>query len=196
MKRIHTSRFAAGLQLMVLLTGGTLYGQNPSQQQRVTLTPAMVASALSQQGLEVVADQLEMPARLSAMGTPELQVIRAELVAPKMLRIRLACRQTAQCLPFLVLVHLEANAPDLLKLATLTEASSRQVPPSTLNSNRLLAGQQVILVMEDKHMRISLPVIAIDSGAHGADVRVASLDHKQSYRATVESAALVRGVLP
>ena len=45
-------------------------------------------------------------------------------------------------------------------------------------------------------MRISVPVISIDSGGIGKDVRVSSLDRKITYQATVVNAQVVQGSLP
>ena len=53
-----------------------------------------------------------------------------------------------------------------------------------------------MLLLEDKQMQISLPVLSIDGGRLGSTVRVSSMDHKNTYLATIVSAQVVRGTLP
>ena len=57
-------------------------------------------------------------------------------------------------------------------------------------------GDHAVLLLEDSHMRITLPVIAIDSGRVGGEVRVSSLDRKTTFRAIVLESGAVRGDLP
>lgn len=187
-------RWQLGLVLLGAITAAS--GRAQTAQPRVPVTPDMVATALSRQGLAVSADQLEMPVQLTAAGVPDLQVTKAELIAPQKLRVRLTCAAAAPCQPFLALVRLHSIAAGLHELSQLQATPSTQTAGRTVYSDRLLAGQHVTLLMEDAHMRIRLPVIAIDSGAHGAEVRVASLDRKQNYRGVVEDAGTVRGALP
>lgn len=196
MGRQNTSRLACLLLPTLCALGATLGIEGQATQPRVPLTSAMVAAALSRQGLDVPADRIELPAHLTAIGTPDLQVNRAELVTPQTLRVHLTCTQVGQCQPFLVTVQTPAASPGLWSLSTLKQSSPTHAPSSMASSEHLLAGQHVTLLMEDAHMRISLPVIAIDSGVRGAEVRVASLDRKRNYTAVVEDAGNVRGVLP
>lgn len=196
MNMLRPSRFVCLLQLALLAAGGVVSGSSQNVTSRVPLTSAMVAAALSRQGLDVTADQLELPAHLTASGTPDVQVTQAELVAPQRLRVHLTCAQLGQCQPFLVTIQLPNTSSGLLSLSTLKQSS---LPPSlgaASSGEHLLAGQHVTLLMEDARMRIVLPVIAIDSGVRGTEVRVSSLDRKRSYLAVVEDAGTVRGVLP
>lgn len=164
---------------------------------RYPLAPATVAAALEKAGLPLTLAQLDLPGALSATSaTPELRVTNAELLADGRMRVRLACRERGQCQPFLATVALHATDNPLAGVASLN-ASLHEAP--TALSGRgpgLQAGQHVTLLMEDEHMRIALPVIAIDSGKAGAEVRVSSPDRKKTFRGIVAGDGVVRGYLP
>ena len=120
----------------------------------------------------------------------------AELLPDSRLRVRLACAQASECQPFLATVTVPTKTGALENISALRSSFPSHVPIGTVHSLGLRAGQRAILLMEDEHMRIALPVISIDSGAVGSEVRVSSVDRKQLFRGTVLSAQTVRGSLP
>ncbi len=165
--------------------------------ERVPLTGATVAAALTGAGLHVEGSQIELPGALATTNTdPQLRVTGAELLPDGRLRVRLACRQAGECQPFMA--TLRSSGPEAM--AGLLSLRRSLQPPSAAHSNgntdRLIAGQHATLHLESTHMLITVPVVAIDSGAPGTEVRVSSLDHKQLYRAVVADAGTVRGALP
>ena len=165
--------------------------------ERVPLTGATVAAALTGAGLPVEGSQIELPGALATTNTdPQLRVTGAELLPDGHLRVRLACRQAGECQPFMA--TLRSSGPEAM--AGLLALRRSLQPPSAAHSNgntdRLIAGQHATLHLESTHMLITVPVVAIDSGAPGTEVRVSSLDRKQLYRAVVADASTVRGALP
>lgn len=159
------------------------------------LAPATVAAALEKAGLPLTLAQLDLPGALSATtATPELRVTNAELLADGRMRVRLACRERGQCQPFLATVALGATDNPLAGVASLN--AGLHDAPTVPSDPRLQAGQHVTLLMEDEHMRIALPVIAIDSGKAGAEVRVSSPDRKKTFRGIVVGDRVVRANLP
>ncbi len=165
--------------------------------ERVPLTGATVAAALTGAGLPVEGSQIELPGALATTNTdPQLRVTGAELLPDGHLRVRLACRQAGECQPFMA--TLRSSGPEAM--AGLLALRRSLQPPSAAHSNgntdRLIAGQHATLHLESTHMLITVPVVAIDSGAPGTEVRVSSLDRKQLYRAVVADAGTVRGALP
>ncbi len=165
--------------------------------ERVPLTGATVAAALTGAGLPVEGRQIELPGALATTNTdPQLRVTGAELLPDGHLRVRLACRQAGECQPFMA--TLRSSGPEAM--AGLLALRRSLQPPSAAHSNgntdRLIAGQHATLHLESTHMLITVPVVAIDSGAPGTEVRVSSLDRKQLYRAVVADAGTVRGALP
>jgi hypothetical protein len=166
--------------------------------ERVPLTGTIVALTLAQAGVHVDAQAIELPASLSSTAVdPQLRITGAELLADGRLRVRLACRQTSECHPFLATLR-PASTPesmaDFLSLQT-SLPSARSTQPND-GTERVLAGQRATLFFEDTHMRITLPVLVIDSGAPGSEVRVSTLDRKQTFRALVAGPGTLRGTLP
>ena len=166
--------------------------------ERVPLTGAVVAAALTGAGLHVEGSQIELPGSLATTNTdPQLRVTGAELLPDGRLRVRLACRQAGECQPFMATLR-SSSTPEamagLLALRRSFQSTFAEHPNG--NTDRLLAGQHATLHLESTHMYITVPVVAIDSGAPGAEVRVSSLDRKQLYRAVVADPSTVRGALP
>ena len=70
------------------------------------------------------------------------------------------------------------------------------LPIRTVKTAALRPGEHAVLLLEDKQMQITLPVLSIDGGALGSTVRVSSLDRKKVFVATVVAMQVVRGALP
>jgi hypothetical protein len=165
---------------------------------RYTISPAAVSRLLQAEGVLAPAEQLVLPPALSATeASPSLRLQTAELLPDGRLRVRIACQRAAACHPFFATARCTASEGGLAMLARLQRQPEAGSPAArTSEPAGLVAGRQVTLSLETRRMRITLPVIAIDSGKPGAEVRVASLDRKQVYRAVVADAGSVRGVLP
>jgi hypothetical protein len=161
---------------------------------RIPLTAPMIASALQMAGFGVTPAQLQVPGFLTAAtATPKLQLSAVDLLPDGRLRVRLACEQASECVPFLVTV--QGIGHPATGIAALQKTMARGA--GDLSRGALLqAGQHTTLVMQSDHMLISLPVIAIDSGRPGTDIRVSSLDRKQIFRGVVTEEQTVRGTLP
>ena len=163
---------------------------------RFPLLREEITAALQKAGLTVAAPQIEIPPLLTAsQQRPALQVTAAEMLPDRRLRVRLSCVQVSECQPFLATVTLPEKANALENISALRSSFSPRLPIQTVRSPGLRAGQRATLLMEDEHMRIALPIVSIDSGPVGSEVRVSSLDRKQSFRGTVLDAQTVRGSL-
>lgn len=194
MRRCSGSTLVIGL-VATISSGAQQPQQSPALH---PLTPGLVVSALHEAGLEVQPAQLHMPASLSINAdTPDLHVAHAEKLPGGRLRLQLTCRPQGICLPFLITIDpLPGQALEFASLGT-TQSISMEVPHhDPVSATRVQAGQHLTLLLEDTHMRIVLPVVAIDSGSPGAEIRVSSLDHKQLFTATVLQAGAVKGTLP
>ncbi len=164
---------------------------------RFPLTAAAVIRALQRAGVPVDMVHLQMPQNLTANSNqPSLQIAGAELLSDGGLRLRISCERVAECQPFFVDTAGKGHETDLVTLASLRPTLPGPETRNAPNRAVLRAGAQVQMLLEDERMRISIPVVTIDTGTVGAEVRVSSLDHKQTFRAFVVSAAVVRGVLP
>lgn len=186
---------------VTLLLAGSLFASKGASaqapEQRFPLAKEAVATALQEAGLKVAASSVELPLALTAASeSPTLQVSKAELLANGHLRIRLGCRSSQECLPFFAMVTPPAEGIALTEIARLDATLHAGMPFQRTNAPALRAGSPTTLLMGDDHMRIAMPVISLDSGALGAEVRVSTADRKRVFRAVVVSPQVVRGDLP
>ena len=163
--------------------------------QRFAVANTALVDLLQQTGITVSAGQIQLPSGLSASTKSDLQITGAETLSGDRLRVRVSCGSGGECMPFLAIVNLQGaaavSAGAALSLKFHVESSIRSSGLPTLR-----AGEHTMLLMEDGHMRILIPVLSIDSGGIGTEIRVSSLDRKQIFRATVLSSEIVRGPLP
>ena len=190
----HSVCLSLFLRLIFFVVWAPVSAQNI---ERVPLTGVTVAAALAQSGLQVSPEQVQLPAALSSAGSSELSLSGTELMANGDLRVRMVCSRTRACQPFVALVH---ASPGRDEFSAFSSSQSQRrfsgTEPNRDDSCHVRAGQHAALQLAGAHMQITLPVLVIDSGSIGTQVRVSSLDHKQVFQATVVSATAVRGVLP
>lgn len=165
---------------------------------RVPVTLEQVASAVSgAAGVPVDPGDLSLPARLtSASADPVLHVTRAEIAGPDGIRLRLACETMGECLPFIALLRTHTPEQASMLASKFQAKSIHPAPGSNQRDLSLRAGAHATFLLETDRMRIAIPVISIDSGALGSEVRVASLDRKQIYHGVVSDSVTVRGTIP
>ena len=177
--------------------------------QRYPLNTDAIARALHNDGLDVHPADMRMPMTLSAaVSDPALELVGADRLPDGNLRLRLRCRHTGDCLPFsLTLAH---NTPAPVLLASALGASATAIAGSTgttlaqphvaplstpETALSVRPGTRLTMLMEDGHMHIHLPVVSLDSAPRDGEIRVATLDRKHTYRATVVNEATVRGIM-
>lgn len=184
--------------LPVLLLAASLFASAQASGPRLPLTPEQIASAItSTAGVTIDPGDISLPASIvSSSARPILRVTHAEVAGTEGVRLRLSCATTGQCLPFVALLRTRTPEQASVMVAKFEPLSTRPLPTSRQGDLNLRAGAHATFLLESDHMRISIPVICIDSGAPGSEVRVASLDRKQLYRGIVSDNATVRGALP
>lgn len=190
-----------GLHLTFVLMAASVFpgpaSRAQSSERRFPLTNAAVVTALQGAGLSITAPEVELPLQLTTSSqNPTLRVTGAELLADGRMRVRLVCQIATECIPFFATVNLRGNGGALTTVASLGSSSRPHVPIRALSGPVLRAGDHTVLFMQDDHMRIALPVISIDSGAIGAEVRVSSPDRKKTFRGIVINSQAVQGNLP
>ena len=186
---------ATTMLAMFVLSGLACGAQGTAK--RYPLTSSVVAAAFQHAGFPVDASRIELPATLStSVETPALGIISAELLPDGRLRVRLSCAHAGDCPAFFASVHPTTSGEALSEVASLNSSLRATLPMKQAQGPALKAGGHTMLLMEDRQMRIALPVISIDSGAIGSEVRVSSLDHKAMYRGVVMDDQTVRGTLP
>ena len=190
------------LLIMGLLLSLARLGQGTATAQAVPLArfpidAAVVAESLSAQGFSVDRSHIELPPGLTVLRPkPHLQITSADLLPHSGIRLRLSCTPATDCQPFFAKLQTASAAEDLQAFASQVSRTPASSAVAESPSAHVLAGSHVTLLLEDLHMRIVLPVVAIDSGYQGSEVRVSSLDRKQTFRAVVADGQTVRGALP
>ena len=183
------------LPLLILWSTARLLAQTETN--RFPLSVDRISQALLTSGLLTQAGDIELPMPLfTSVPSPQLAVVGSEAAADARLRLRISCVSHEECVPFFILVNLHDKQRALDAQAVL-RAKFRAVSPTKLPSSpAVLAGEQAVLLLGDDHIEIRLPVVTIDTGKVGAEVRVASLDRKRTYRGLVIETGIVRGELP
>ena len=185
-------------------------GQAAKLSQRYPLSTDAISRALHRDGLEVRAEDVHLPMPLStAVSDPALEIVGMDRLPDGHLRLRLRCQHAGECLPFGVTLMHDGVAPMLLVSAQPPAASagagSSTVPtlPQPVGTPVLVreapvvvrAGTRLTMLLDEGHMHIHLPVVSLDSATGDGNIRVATPDHKHTYRATVVDATTVRGIM-
>ncbi|MGI4854674.1 MAG: hypothetical protein ACRYF4_11595 [Janthinobacterium lividum] len=175
---------------------------------RYPLSTESIARALRADGLGVQPDDIRILTQASAaIDDPALQVLGADRMPDGHLRMRLRCQKAGECLPFSVAIDASKVRPAVVAkglpvqpvVSSILEARlalpQPSLPPSTpvVAMAAIHAGTKLTLLMDDGHMHIHLPVVALDNSNAGGQLRVCTPDHKRTFRATAIDVNTVRG---
>jgi hypothetical protein len=166
------------------------------------VTRAMGEASLPTDGVEV---KLAAPFT-SSVANAKVEVESISSIGAHAVRMRLACSDRAQCVPFFAV----ATFPDAIDATKLhgvktpqlagrqnsaspnqADVKVKSTPASDTASVR--AGAPVTLELDEDKIHIRLEVICLQGGTAGNRVRVSSLDHKQIYTAQVVTPTLLKG---
>lgn len=212
MWRAERSGFAVrGFTALWVITGLRLSAQSEPNGRR-PISVAVIAAALRSDGLDVEPSQIHLPMSLSsASASPELEVLATERLSRNRIGLLLRCRKAGDCVPFHATVELANDSDDAVlsavqghrlkaQMQRKDDEANASAAPVSMEDNRQLetsspvrVGYRVVLLMRDGHLRIQLPVIAVDSGAIGAEIRVCTMDRKKIFHATVLDKNTVEG---
>lgn len=175
------------------LVSGTHGSLLPRPSIRFAVSISSLVSALSQSGLDIRADRLQMAVPVSATTSdPALQIAAAELRQDASLLLRITCRNAGECLPFYATVLMSDR---LEAVAALTRLRPEASSPAAQRALGVTVGAHILLQLDDERMHIRIPAIAIDAGKPGSEIRVASLDRKHTYHGVVADPSTVKGGL-
>ena len=150
----------------------------------------MVVDALRARGLQ----RDEMPTELNLELVPEHVSLRVEDVfwdsIRRVVQIRMACEQSAMCLPFLINARVsQANE------SAVRDKLSRGMAPAVGRSQRAKTlvqnGKPATLFVQNQGLRITTPVVCLQRGTEGQWVRVRIAKSKSIVLAQVVGAGLV-----
>jgi hypothetical protein len=159
------------------------------------ITTEQVVAAMSTAGLNTSAKQVVLLTDVVAStNAPTLKVESMEHWGDRGMKVRLSCAKPEECLPFFVAIRgsqAQAVPPDV---ADHSSAAILRVK-SDSNSFVVRAGSRETLLLDGDRVHIQLVVVCLENGAVGQNIRVASLDHKQTYTAEVSGNKVLRGRL-
>jgi len=162
---------------------------------RDAITTTQIAASMTGSGFHTSADQVTLFSDVVAtVSNPALKIESMERWNSHQMKVRLACANQEECLPFFVAVYQDAPAQSSSANAVGTKAAF--APPVT--GPRVLAvhaGTPAILQLEGDHIHIQLSVICLEDGTIGQTVRLASKDRRQNYAAQVVDTARLKGRL-
>lgn len=173
------------------------------------IVDAMRAVLLPTDGVQV---QLAAPVT-SSLSAARLEVVSVWPLPPHQVRLRLACGDHGACLPFFATMTYP-DSVDVSKLALGRRVASTSDHnaktenlkgvsdvgqsinlPTVKREDILRAGSQAMLQFDADKIHVRMEVICLQSGRPGSRVRVASVDHKQTYTAEVITPLLLKGQL-
>ncbi len=204
----------------LLVTAAACLGATASvraqERARFPITSAQIASAMLGRQLPTKDARIVIAAPITALSeNPQLEVQSMQLVSPHELRLRISCRNHAECLSFFALAtYPEPVEPATLKAAEQSpkiieksqpkgqsDAAKPASPGRDTSSNEphrepaLRAGAPVMLQIDGDRIHILVEVICLEGGAEGDRIRVATRDHKETYVARIVNPTLVKGTL-
>lgn len=161
---------------------------------RFPISPERVADAIAAAGVPVRAAQVRFLTLISAVGQDSgLRVIRMAKWSGDTWKAELRCSDQRACLPFYVLVHAEtADAFDGLSAPGGGSRARRSVPLFPRTPILMRHGDLATLVFEKPSVRITMPVICLQSGNRGQTIRVESTDHKRFFKGEIVDPGLLK----
>lgn len=166
---------------------------------RFAISEQRVAEALNAAGVPATSSQVKFLSPVSsALQDSDLEVMHVTSWGGDTTKVELRCHDHRACLPFYVLLRnagaAAAHGQSSTSQTASSQASGRVVPiPATQIIMR--NGDPATLVFEDSALRITMPVICLESGGRGQKIRVVSTDHKRYFRAEIVQAGLLRASL-
>ncbi len=161
---------------------------------RFPISSERVAEAIAAAGVPVRAAQVRFLAQVNALGQDSgLEVINMAKWSGDTWKAELRCSDQRACLPFYVLVQAEtAGAFDGLPTLQGRPFARRNVPLFPRRQILMRNGDLATLVFENPSIRITMPVICLESGNRGQTIRVESTDHKRFFKGEIVKPGLLK----
>lgn len=164
-----------------------------------SISSQRVAQALGQAGVPVTPGQVRFLSKVSATSKDYgLQVINVAKWTGDTWKAELRCRDHGTCLPFYVLLSSRWAADtsgQTLAPETGTSPQGRDLLPIPAKQILMRDGDPATLVFESSTLRITVPVICLQSGNRGQRIRVVSTDHKRFFKAEIVEPGLLKATL-
>jgi Chaperone for flagella basal body P-ring formation len=174
--------------LAALLLAAAVTPVRAADNARTPISRDWILGVLETSGINITPDQMEQLSTVTAVGPkPRLKVVSVEVLDGESDKVRLQCQQPNTCLPFFVLLHWGQPG----------RQNGRTTQPAQQPENILVrSGKAAVLVFEGDFLRMTLPVMCLQNGGLGQQVRVLDKETKKTYLARVTALGVVTSVLP
>jgi hypothetical protein len=194
---MNTSRMFKTFAIFgALLLAGLVAPARAVDNSRPTISREQIVSVLDSSGIRVTPDQMELLSSVTAaQAKPRLKVVDVDVLDGDSDKVLLRCVQPNTCLPFYVLLHWGHPAD---KKSTSPGRLNAGTTPSNSQPENILvrSGKAAVLVFESDFLRMTLPVMCLQNGGLGQQVRVLNKETRKTYWARVTALGVVTSVLP
>lgn len=183
---------------------------------RSLLTTPQIVAAMQDRRVPTQGVQIRLAVPItSTVVHPTLEIQAIAPLNQHDVRMRVACRDRSECLPFFAIASY-AEAIDLTAFgikpghqsappaqpspATKIDAQTSAPPPSYQPLNQaqpslLRSGSPATLDFDGDRVHVRVAVICLQSGTTGDTIRVTTRDHKQIYLAEIVAPNALKGTL-
>jgi len=164
---------------------------------RFPISPQSVAEALASAGVSAAASQVRFLSQVtSTVENSGLEVMHASKWTGNSVKVELRCRDHHACLPFYVLLgNPDAADPRVSRASAIALPQPGALVPIPATQVLMRDGDPATLVFESSALRITMPVICLESGGRGQKIRVVSTDHKRFFKGEIVQAGLLKATL-
>jgi hypothetical protein len=184
---------AASAATVLLATTGICSAAAPGAK-RFPVTQQMVMDAMKSRRMPVDGLQVELSAAITAsVPNPDLEVQSVSLTGDRHAMLRLACRNSAECIPFYISAAWPQGSEPIALPGPASAQPTRTWTQSSQAPTALRAGMPATLTIDDDRLHIQLRVITLQSGTEGEMIRVTTPDRRKAFVAEVLSSSLLKG---
>ena len=178
--------------LLLAGAGATVRAQEAS---RTPISRDCILRALHSSGVSILPGQMEeLSGMTAAEPNPPLKVLSIDMLDADSDKVLLRCEHPNTCLPFYVLVHWGQLEDGSTSRPGQTDRKPAQ-PEQRAGNLLVRSGRTVVLMLEGEYIHMTLPVLCLQNGGRGQQVRVISKDTKKRYVARVTGPGVVKSVL-
>jgi len=181
-----------------LILAGTAVSVRADDNARTSIGRENILSALHSSGIAIASTQLEQLSKVTAAEpNPLLKVISVDMLDGESDKVLLRCEHPNTCLPFFVLVHWGlAHGDDPGDPSAARSRRPGMKEPGAAAQNLLVrSGRFVVLTLDGEYIHMTMPVLCLQNGGRGQQVRVISKATKKRYLARVTGRGVVSSVL-
>ena len=177
--------------LGVLVTVSVTAGAQPAGAARYRIGTSQVAATLARAGMDVMARQVHLEADVwSRSANPEMDMVSAQALPDrKHAWVRIDCHDPRECRSFYATISWSGPLPPARDVTAPKARVTSYTPPA------MRMGDHATLVVDGPQLHMEIEVIAMQNGAVGQVIQLATPDRKRFYRGQVVNKFTLTGTL-